>query len=108
MFARSVSMRLKANLLAELTRKIEDEILPLLRKQAGFQGDITLAVPGGTEAVIISVWDKKENAEAYSREPNPQLRKILEKFIEGTPAIQTYEVAHSTFHPVMAQTAAQT
>ena len=106
MFARSVSMRLKANVLAELTRTIDDEILPLLQKQAGFQGGITLAVPGGTEAVIISVWDKKENAEAYTCEPNPQLRKALEKFIEGAPAIQTYEVAHSTFQPVVAQTAA--
>ena len=105
MFARSVSMRLKANLLAELNRTIHDDVLPLLRKQAGFQGQVTLAVPGGTEAVTISLWEKKEYAEAYNRETHPQLPKTLEKFIEGPPAIQTYEVVDSTFHPLAAQAA---
>lgn len=100
MYARSVSMRLKANLLAELTRTIEADVLPLLRTQTGFQGQITLAVPGGTEAVAISLWEKKEHAESYNRETHPQLQMTLEKFIEGSPAIQTYEVVNSTFHPM--------
>ena len=100
MFARSVSMRLKANLLAELARTIEVEVLPLLRKQAGFQGQITLAVPGGTEAVAISLWEKREHAESYNRETHPQLQRTLEKLIEGSPAIQTHEVVNSTFHPM--------
>ena len=93
-------MRLNANLLAELTKTIEVEVLPLLQKQAGFQGQITLAVPGGTEAVAISLWEKKEHAESYNRETHPQLQKSLEKFIEGSPAIQTYEIINSTFHPM--------
>lgn len=100
MFARSVSMRLKANLLAELTRTIETEVLPLLRKQAGFQGQITLAVPGGSEAVAISLWERKEQAESYNRETHPRLQNSLQRFIEGPPAIQTYEVVNSTFHPM--------
>lgn len=100
MFARSVSMRLKVNLLAELTRTMEADFLPLLRKQVGFQGQITLAVPGGTEAVAISLWEKKEHAESYNRETHPQLQKSLEEFIEGPTAIQTYEVINSTFHPM--------
>ena len=108
MFARRVSMCLKANLPSELTRTFDEKILPLLQKQAGFQGGITLAVRGGTEAVAISEWDKKENSEAYDREPNPQLRRTLEKFIEGAPAIQTDEVVHSTFHPIAGKPAART
>jgi hypothetical protein len=107
MFARGVSTRLKANLLAKLTRTIEDEMLPLFRKQLGFQDEITIAVRGGMEAVAISVWDNTENAEACGREPNPQLRKTLEKFIEGPPAIQTYEGVSSAFQPLAAQTAVQ-
>lgn len=106
MYARSVSMRLKATLLPELVRTIEDKVLPLLREQTGFQGQITLAVPGGAEAVAISLWQKKEYAEAYNRETHPQLQKPLEKFIEGPPAIQTYEVVNSTFHPIAAEAAA--
>ena len=106
MFTRGVSMRLMATLLAEHTKTIEDAILTLLRKQVGFQGQITLDVPGSTEAVTVSLWDKKENAEAYNREINPQLRKTLEKFIGRAPAIQTDEVVSSTFYSIAAQTAA--
>ena len=69
MFARSVSLRLKTNLLAELTRTIEDEMVPLLRKRTGFRGRITLGVPGGAEAVAISLWAKKWYAKAYNGEP---------------------------------------
>jgi hypothetical protein len=106
LFVRSVSLRLKTNLLAELTRTIEDEIVPLLRKRTGFLGRITLAVPGGAEAVAISLWAKKEYAKAYNRETPPQLQKTLEKFIEGRPAIQTYEVINSAFRPITAPAAA--
>jgi hypothetical protein len=41
MFARSVSFRLKPNSIAAFTKLIEDETLPLLRKQKGFQDEIT-------------------------------------------------------------------
>ena len=37
MFARNVSMRLKANSVAEFTQTLEKDIIPLLRKQKGFQ-----------------------------------------------------------------------
>jgi len=37
-----------------------------LRKQKGFQDEITFAIPGGTDVVAISLWDTKENAEAYT------------------------------------------
>ena len=49
MFARSVSIRLKPNSVAEFTQLIEKETLPLLRKQKGFQDEMTFVVPGGTE-----------------------------------------------------------
>jgi hypothetical protein len=49
MFARSVSIRLKPDSVAAFTKLIEDETLPLLRKQKGFQDEITLFVPGRME-----------------------------------------------------------
>ena len=65
MFARRVSMHLKLNSVAELTQRLEREIIPLLRKQKGFQDEITFVAPGGREAFGISLWDRPENAEAY-------------------------------------------
>ncbi len=105
MFARSVSMNLKANKVAEFTRTINDEVVPLLRKQKGFLDEIVLAVPGKTEAVGISLWDRKESAETYNRETYPQVQKSLENVVEGTPVVKTYEVTSSTFHKIAAHAA---
>ena len=51
MFARSLSIRLKPNSIGEFTQLMEKEAVPALRKQKGFQNEITLVVPGGSEAV---------------------------------------------------------
>ena len=98
MFARSVSIRLKPNSVAELNRLIDTEALPLLRKQKGFQDEITFVAPNAVDAVAISLWHQKENADAYSRDAYPGLLKTLAKVVEGTPQVHTYEVASSTFH----------
>jgi len=102
MFTRNVSMRLKPNSVQEFTRTFETEVLPLLRKQNGFKDEITL-VQGGGEAVGISFWEKKENAESYERTAYPQVLKALEKVVEGTPKVQTYEVCNSTVHEIAAK-----
>jgi hypothetical protein len=102
MFARSVSLRLKPNSVAEFTKLIEAEALPLLRKQKGFQDEIMLVAPGEADAVAISLWDQKENAAAYNRDAYPGLLKSLAKVVEGIPQVHTYEVASSTFHKIAA------
>ena len=106
MFARNVSMHLKPNSVAEFTRALDQEVIPLLRKQKGFQDEITFVTSNGTEAVGISLWDQKENAEAYSRGTYPEVQKALAKVVEGTPQVHTYEVANSTFHKIAARVAA--
>jgi hypothetical protein len=102
MFARTVNLHLKPNSVSELTQTIDKEIIPLLRKQKGFQDEITFVVPGGAEAVAISLWDQKENAEAYVRATYPQVLRALAKVVEGTPQVQTSEVSNSTFHKIAA------
>ena len=106
MFARSVSLHLKPNTVEEFTQTIEKEIIPLLRKQKGFQDEITFLAPGEKEAVGISLWDQKEDAEAYRRGTYPAVLRALEKVLEGTPQLQTYEVSNSTFHTIGARVAA--
>jgi len=68
MYTRNVSMKLKANSAQEFTRTIENEVIPVLRKQKGFKDEITLVAPERNDALAISFWDKKEDAEAYNRE----------------------------------------
>jgi hypothetical protein len=100
MFTRRVSMHLKPNCVAEFTRTLEKEIIPLLRKQKGFQDEITFVAPKGTGAFGISLWDTAENAEAYNRGTYPEVTKILARVVEGTPQVETYQVANSTFHKI--------
>jgi hypothetical protein len=102
MFARRVYLHLKPNSVAELTQRLEKEILPLLRKQKGFQDEISFVSQGGTEAFGISLWDKAENAEAYNRGAYPEVTKILATVVDGPAQVETFEVANSTFHKIAA------
>ena len=67
---------------------------------------MTFVVRGGEKAVGISLWDQKENEDAYSREAYPQVLDALGKVVEGTPEVRTYEVSNSTFHKIAARVAA--
>ena len=85
-------MHLKPNTRAEFTQTIENEILPLLRKQHGFQDEIVFGAPGsGTEVVAISLWDQKEDAQAYHRGSYPEVLKALAKVVDGTPEARNFE-----------------
>ena len=100
MFARSVSFHLKPGRTAEFTKLLDTDIIPVLRKQKGFQDEIAFVAPGGADAVGISVWDQKEDAETYARGTYPGVIKTLAQVVEGTPQVQTYEVCNSTFHKI--------
>jgi heme-degrading monooxygenase HmoA len=102
MYTRNVTLKLKANSAPEFTRTLEKEIIPLLRKQKGFQDEISFVAPERNQAIAISFWDKKENAEAYSRESYPEVLKVLSKVVEGAPRVETFEVANSTSHQIAA------
>ena len=100
MYARNVSLNLKANTAREFTQTLEKDVLPLLRKQTGFKDEISFVAPDGISAVAISLWDRKEDAESYSRDTYPQVLKSLTKVVEGTPMVAAYEVSNSTFHKI--------
>ena len=105
MFARIVSMRLKPATSAEFSQTIEKKILPILRKQKGFHDEITFIAPGGMEAVGISFWDSREHADAYNSGSYPEVLRELTRLVEGTPGVQSYEVANSTAHKIAARAA---
>ena len=106
MFARNVSIRLKSNTLSDYTRTFEKDVLPLLRKQKGFKDEITFANASGVDVTAISLWENKTDAEAYNTHTYPQVLKTLDRFIEGTPKVQTSDVVNSTFHTSTVQVAA--
>ena len=100
MYARNVSLNLKSNMAREFTLTLEKDVLPLLRKLSGFKDEISFVAPDGAAAVAISLWDRKEDAESYSRDTYPQVLKALSRVVDGTPTVAAYEVSNSTFHKI--------
>ena len=98
MFARTVSIHLKSNMLSDYTRTFEKDVLPLLRKQNGFRDQMAFSGPGGTDVTAISLWDNKANAEAYNNNIYPEVVKTLASVTDGTPKVLSGEVVNSTMH----------
>ena len=100
MFARTVRMELKPNSVTEFTQLLEKDVIPTLRKQHGFKDEIAFVPTDGKEAVAISLWAERENAETYNRATYPEVLKTLAKVVVGTPQVKSYEVSNSTFHKI--------
>ena len=62
MFARRVVLILKPDSAAEFTQRLEEKVLPLLRKQKGFQDELTCISANGAKAFGLSLWDEKASA----------------------------------------------
>jgi hypothetical protein len=96
-------MKLKANSVVEFPRIIESDVLPVLLKQKGFRDEISFVSAERSQAVGISLWDTKEDAAAYNLAGYPDVLKTLSKVLEGTPTVETFEVATSTLHKIAAK-----
>ena len=105
MFVRKISMRLKSEAAAQFIRKMEDEIIPLLRKQKGFLDEMTLIAQSGKEVYAYSFWENSTDAENYDKNEFAQVTGMLSGVIEGALRINTYMVANSTFHKMAAAVA---
>jgi hypothetical protein len=100
MFVRNVKLHLKANSAGEFARTLESDVLPVLRKQNGFKDELAFVGSNGSDAVSITMWDRKESADAYARDTYPAVLKSLANVLDGTPKVDTYEVSNSTFHKI--------
>lgn len=100
MFARKVSVRLQADAAGAFIQKMEDEIIPLLRKQKGFLDELTLISQSGKEIYAYSFWETSEDAERYDRTAFRDVTDLLAGLVEGALRIHTYMVANSTFHKI--------
>jgi len=103
MFVRNVAIHLKTNALGEFTRIVDNEVLPILRKQPGFRDEITFSTtPTGMDVIAISLWDTQEQAEAYNAAGYPEVLKSLNKVLDGAPRVRVSDVISSTLHKTAA------
>lgn len=100
MFIRDVRMELKDNSAPEFTFLMSTEILPILRTQPGFRDEVTFITLERLQAVAISFWDKREDAEAFNRSGYQEVLKKLSNVVMGIPEVETFELSSSTFHKI--------
>jgi heme-degrading monooxygenase HmoA len=103
MFARNVHLQLKPNSAKQFTQTLEKDVLPLLRKQPGFQEEVAFIGSNGNDAYALSFWESKEKAEHYARTVYPEVLKAMANVVEGTPQLLSYEVCSSTIPKITAR-----
>jgi len=102
MFVRQVTAHYKAGKFDLLNQRLEKDVIPLLKKQEGFRDELSFFDKEKDEAVAMSFWDTRKDAEKYQRDIYPQVSKKMEDALEGTPLVRSYEVGNSTWYGIHA------
>lgn len=102
MFVRQVSAHFKPGKFDLLNRRLEDEVIPLLKKQKGFRDELSFFDKDKDEAFAMSFWDTRQDAEKYHRDIYPKISKKMEEALVETPLIRSFEVGNSTWYDIHA------
>jgi len=103
MFVRNITLRLIPGTFGEFTRALHGDVLPALKMQDGFRGEVVFP-EGDAKVSILSFWDTKEQADGYDTAAHPGM-KTLEHVLAGPPEVHTCPAISSAFD-VMPATAA--
>jgi len=107
MFTRVVELVSKPAKSRELSSAINDKVVPILKKQAGFVDEIVLVSDADSNRVLaLSFWKGRDDAERYQREQYNSVRDNLQPLLEAEPVVRTFEVHTSTGHKITAGKAA--
>jgi len=107
MFTRTVELTAKSGKGRELSITINDKVLPILKKQAGFVDETVLVSDAEPNRILaLSFWNSKEDAERYHREQYPAIQEMVRHLLEVEPVIRTFNVDSSTTHKIAAGKAA--
>ena len=107
MFTRIVELTAKNGKQRELTRVVDDKVVPILKKQTGFVDEIVLNSDTEPERVVsVSFWKRREDAEQYHQRWYATIRDMVRPLLEADPVIRTFNVNSSTTHKIAAGKAA--
>jgi heme-degrading monooxygenase HmoA len=90
-----VEFEIKPGKAEEFKSKFDGEVVPMLKKQNGFRGELSLVNPEN-HALGISMWDSEKSAELYRTDTYPKVLELLKGLIVGTPRVAMFTVATST------------
>jgi len=102
MYARLVKAHVKPGKYDMATRRLEEKVIPLLRKQKGFRDELSFLDEKHEESIAISFWDSEADLRAYEKDIYPDLLKSMTDTFDGKPEVQHFEVANSTWYKIHA------
>jgi len=101
MFTRVVDIRTKPGKANELCNTTNEKVLPILRKQQGFQDEIILvSQTDPNNVLLLSFWSKREDAERYHREHFARITEMVRPLCDSDPTVKPFEVNTSTPHHI--------
>ena len=94
MFARILQFEMKLEKKVEFTKVFKNEILPILKKQAGFLEVLPLfpEMLDDRKMVNISFWTTRLDAERYEKEWYPKIYDILKPYLTSPVTVKYYTV----------------
>lgn len=102
MYARLVTAHVKPGKYSTATRRFEEKVIPLLKKQKGFRDEVSFLDEDREESVAISFWDSEADMREYEKDVYPDLIKSMTDMFEGKPQVRHFEVANSTWYKIHA------
>lgn len=107
MFTRVVELKSKSGKSKELTNTLNENVVPILKKQHGFVDEIALVSETEPDRVLgISFWDSREDAELYRREQFPKIHDSVRHLLEGEPVVRTFNMVPYSGQKIAAEKAA--
>jgi len=107
MYTRVVEITSKSGKARELCNTIDDRVLPILKKQAGFVDETVIVSDTEPNKILaLSFWKSREDAQRYDSEQFDTVQKTIQHLLEAAPMVRTFDVHTSTIHKVTAEKAA--
>ncbi|MCJ7795211.1 MAG: hypothetical protein MUQ56_00320 [Thermoleophilia bacterium] len=94
MYARAVNVQFQTGKTDEASRIVGDAIVPVLKAQKGFKGQLLFTQPDTGKAISINLWETEADLTAFETSPlYPELMGKLAGVLAGPPAGERYEVS---------------
>ena len=91
MFARILEFVPQVEKKEEFLRVVKNEVLPILKKQAGFLEILPFTPENKDEKmIVVSLWMEKTYLDRYERDVFPKVEGILKPYLKTPIAIKPY------------------
>ncbi len=103
MFARMLEFKVKPEVQKDFLKAVRDEVMPIMRKQIGFFDVLAFRAEMNLDKhIIISLWNRKMDAEKYETEKFLKVNEILRPYLLTPITVTPFEVETTVSEKVLA------